>query len=336
MVSDAAVNGLSGALGGIAALVSTYPLQTVSTIQATHSKRQQTEQEQGLCKQTKQGAWQDFVQVIRTSGWAGLYRGLKPSLLGTAVSQGIYFYLYSSLRQAAVAAQQRVKVTANPDDIGIPLSLVVASLAGCGNVLLTSPIWVVATRMQAHHGRQPEAPAAALGAVSVCKEILQESGPLGFWRGVLPSLLMVTNPTVNYVLLEWLLARLVAWRRRATGKVTKPNALEVFAMSALAKLGATMVTYPLLLVKARLQSAGKHTHQDRQYAGTLDALQRIWSTEGFTGFYKGLRAKLAQSILAAALMMMIKEELTQATRAMLLSTPVDGVLIMPTLVVAKP
>ena len=45
--------------------------------------------------------------MISQSGWTGLYRGLKPSLLGTTVSQGIYFYLYSLLRQAAVRHEQK-------------------------------------------------------------------------------------------------------------------------------------------------------------------------------------------------------------------------------------
>ena len=38
-------------------------------------------------------------------------------------------------------------------DIGIGPSLLVAFLAGCGNVLLTNPIWTVATRMQAQPHR---------------------------------------------------------------------------------------------------------------------------------------------------------------------------------------
>lgn len=37
---------------------------------------------------------------------------------------------------------------ARVQDIGIGPSLLVAFLAGCGNVLLTNPIWTVATRMQ--------------------------------------------------------------------------------------------------------------------------------------------------------------------------------------------
>ena len=39
------------------------------------------------------------AQVIQKSGWQGLYRGLQASLLGTAMSQGVYFYFYSLLRQ---------------------------------------------------------------------------------------------------------------------------------------------------------------------------------------------------------------------------------------------
>lgn len=40
----------------------------------------------------------------------------------------------------------------------------------------------------------------------------------GFWKGVLPSLVMVCNPTVNYVLFEWLLARLREARAKAGRK----------------------------------------------------------------------------------------------------------------------
>ena len=35
---------------------------------------------------------------------------------------------------------------------------------------------------------------------------------------------------------------------------------------------------------------------------------------GFLGFYSGMRAKIVQSILAAALLMAIKEELTASMR----------------------
>lgn len=33
------------------------------------------------------------------------------------------------------------------------------------------------------------------------------------WNGCLPALIMVSNPTVQYVIYEWLVARLAEWRR---------------------------------------------------------------------------------------------------------------------------
>ena len=39
----------------------------------------------------------------------------------------------------------------------------------------------------------------------------------GLWRGVLPSLVMVSNPTVNYMLYEYLRARLEDWRAVLAG-----------------------------------------------------------------------------------------------------------------------
>ena len=42
---------------------------------------------------------------------------------------------------------------------------------------------------------------------------------------------------------------------------------------------------------------------------------------GFLGFYDGLRAKIVQSVLAAALLMAIKEELTNTARVLLNGVP---------------
>ena len=40
------------------------------------------------------------------------------------------------------------------------------------------------------------------------------------------------------------------------------------------------MTYPLLVVKSRLQAANKDTHVDLKYTGAVDAVTRIWKHEG--------------------------------------------------------
>ncbi|KAL3158783.1 hypothetical protein ABBQ32_011511 [Trebouxia sp. C0010 RCD-2024] len=331
MASNAAIEGASGAMGGIIALLATYPLMTLSTMQATRGKTTRVSQDieqQNMTVPAKRrtGLSADIAEVISKHGWTGFYRGLEPALLGTAVSQGVYFYLYSRFRQLAVTRLQTQKQTKS-EDIGVGASLLVAFLAGCGNVLLTTPIWTVTTRMQAQQkkaGGLPD-PKKREGPVKTAQDIYEEGGVKALWNGCLPALIMVSNPTVQYVIYEWLVARLAEWRRSAAiagdTVATKAGAGEFFLMSALAKLGATVLTYPILLVKQRLQAASKHTHADLKYSGTYDAVRTIWQKEGFLGFYDGMKAKIVQSVLAAALLMSIKEELTTTARLLLNGTP---------------
>ena len=119
---------------------------------------------------------------------------------------------------------------------------------------------------------------------------------------------------------EWLAARLRALRRpaaRIRGERPHVGPAAVFLMSAAAKVGATLATYPMLVVKSRLQAATRGTDARLRYAGVLDALRRIAAEEGAAGFYRGMRVKLTQTVVAAALMMTLKEEIYGRTHAAL-------------------
>lgn len=309
MSSDAAVEGVVGAASAMFACAATYPLMTICTQQAVRSKGAKVSEEDD---KEDLSAYGTAVQITRSGGLKGLYRGIRPALLGTGASQGVYFYLYSLCRKAAENLQGGSALQGSAgSDIGIVASLLVASAAGCGNVLLTNPFWVLVTRMQTSKVQQHHT-----GARKVAKEIYQEGGILSFWKGVVPTLLMVANPTVQYMIYEWLRARLAESKAQGKLKAKSPNytAGEVFVMSAIAKLGATVVTYPMQLVKSRLQATGEGSLATRKYRGTLDAVQKIFEAEGMPGFYHGFRAKIFQSVLAAALLFVVKEKLTAGVR----------------------
>lgn len=64
------------------------------------------------------------------------------------------------------------------------------------------------------------------------------------------------------------------------------------------------------------------------YLATLPfAKNAALASAGFLGFYDGLRAKIVQSVLAAALLMSIKEELTNAARVLLAGVPETAVVV---------
>ncbi|VAI08132.1 peroxisomal nicotinamide adenine dinucleotide carrier-like isoform X1 [Triticum dicoccoides] len=290
-MSSAVVSGLAGAGGGIIAQIITYPLQTVNT-------RQQTER--SAKKKKAGGGGSDastlfqMLQLVQTEGWGGLYSGLKPSLIGTAASQGIYYYFYQLLKNKVEdVAAARGKKGLGDGTVGMFSWLVIAAVAGSINVLLTIPIWVLVTRMQ-------------------IREVYRESGISGFWKGLVPTLIMVCNPSIQFMIYETLSKRLKS--KRSGKRFPKKNitAMEVFLIGAMAKLGATLVTYPLLVVKSRLQAKQEiGRNAASRYTGTLDAILKMIRYEGLHGFYKGMGTKIVQSVLAASVLFMVKEELVK-------------------------
>jgi hypothetical protein len=65
--------------------------------------------------------------------------------------------------------------------ISVGASLVVAAVAGCTNVMLTLPIWVVITQMQALQKAGGEA-ARNAHMLNVARQMYADGGVLAFWK----------------------------------------------------------------------------------------------------------------------------------------------------------
>uniref|UniRef100_A0A0R0IEL9 Peroxisomal nicotinamide adenine dinucleotide carrier n=1 Tax=Glycine max TaxID=3847 RepID=A0A0R0IEL9_SOYBN len=209
--------------------------------------------------------------------------------------QGIYYYFYQVFKNKAVTIAAAQKVKGRGDGtVGMFGWLVVAAIAGSLNVLFTNPIWVLVTRMQAN-------------------EVYNEAGIVGFWKGVIPALIMVCNPSIQFMIYESSLKHLREKRAAKKQGNTSISALEVFLVGAIAKLGATVSTYPLLVVKSRLQAKQEiGGSSSLRYSGTFDAVLKMIRYEGLPGFYKGMSTKIVQSVFAASVLFMVKEELVKA------------------------
>eukprot|EP00210_Caulerpa_lentillifera_P007966 g7605.t1 len=227
----------------------------------------------------------DCQQLIAVHGWERLYDGLEPSIVGAAFSQGIYFYFYSTFMKRSEDKRR--------SPVEIPESLFNGYLAGCLNVVLTNPIWVIATRVQAYRRRDE----------SLWNSVLTAFATDGYdWmsKGIVPSLILASNPAIQFCIYE-----LLKRKKMSTGEESL-STYDVFLIMTVAKLGATILTYPLLTVKTRLQVYGVHSRH--QYQNMWDAFQTMYKEEGWTGLYNGLSAKCVQSICAATVTMVVKEK----------------------------
>ncbi|KAL2023831.1 hypothetical protein VTK56DRAFT_1098 [Thermocarpiscus australiensis] len=201
-----------------------------------------------------------------------------------------------------------------------PADFFAASLAaGAATQVITNPIWVLKTRMLASDRAAAGAyPSMWAGAVS----LFREEGVRGFYRGLGVGMLAVSHGAVQFAVYDparrMYLARrrrgrMQRWereeqmmhgegRRRLSEKVddgggggnggggmdrqevSVSNEATV-VLSTVSKLVAGAATYPLQVLRSRLQ----HHDAEAQFGrGVGGVVRKLWLEEGLRGFYRGV------------------------------------------------
>ncbi|WWC89668.1 uncharacterized protein L201_004593 [Kwoniella dendrophila CBS 6074] len=297
-MGDSAIHALAGSVGGCVSMALTYPLVNLSTRAAVQTKKEDLTLIQAIQK------------TLEKEGLSGLYSGLSSSLAGIAITNGVYYAFYEESRSFLL--KRRSKTPYSTSALTTSEGIIAGLIAGSITTIVTNPIWTVQTKQSTHAvtetSNNGEIKKIKPSAWEAAKEILEKDGLKGFWRGIGPALILVINPVIQYTTFERLVAILLSYRlARKVGSgvsTTGQNPLgrsslsdwDMFILGAASKLVATGGTYPYIVVKSRLQAA---THK---YKSSLHALFQILKTEGISGLYAGLGAKLLQSVLTAAFM----------------------------------
>ncbi|OAA80180.1 Mitochondrial carrier domain protein [Akanthomyces lecanii RCEF 1005] len=291
--NDNVTHALAGAGGGILSMVLTYPLITLSTRAQVESKKADSK-------------FSDAVQkIIAREGVAGLYSGINSALFGISVTNFVYYYWYEWTRSFFEAAA--VKAGRASKKLTTVESMIAGAIAGSATVVLTNPIWVVNTRVTTYKhdanadleaGVKPVAPSGRRpSTLATLMALLQREGPQALFSGVMPALVLVINPILQYTLFEQM-KNAVESRRKVTPTIA-------FFLGALGKLFATSVTYPYITVKSQMHVASGSSKKE----GMSQTLNRIVREEGYAGLYKGIGPKVTQSVLTAAFLFAFKDVL---------------------------
>ncbi|KAF9581424.1 ADP/ATP carrier protein [Lunasporangiospora selenospora] len=285
---------IAGTGGAMFALTCTYPLDIIKTRMQVRSKATADANDPNVYLSTT-----DAVQkILRTEGLAGLYAGLFSGLLGTASQNFAYFYWYTFLRSGYIQRQPA----------GVSISTIMELLIGAGAGALaqifTIPVAVVTTRQQTMPLGERQ------NLKDTASEIVQEEGWTGLWKGLKPSLVLVINPAITY----GMYSRIQELVLKTLGRKDMTPGL-VFLVGALAKTLATVVTYPYIMAKVRLQwkPSKKDAETHKPYKGAIDVLQRVFAKEGFKGWYTGMQAQITKAVISQALLFMVKDQLEKYT-----------------------
>ncbi|XP_037331789.1 peroxisomal membrane protein PMP34 [Pungitius pungitius] len=286
------VHAVAGAMGSATAMTVFFPLDTAKS-------RLQVD-EMRMSKSTPV----ILAEITKEEGLLSLYRGWLPVISSLCCSNFVYFYTFNTLKKLAASGPGKSRPGKD---------LLMGVVSGMVNVILTTPMWVVNTRLKlqgAKFRNEDLQQTQYKGIFDAFSQIVANEGVATLWNGTLPSLILVLNPAVQFMIYE-------AMKRKAGKGGKKISSVEIFLIGAIAKAIATTATFPLQTIQAILRF-GQYKGDGK--AGVTGSLTNIFSMlmerikrYGVLGLYKGLEAKLLQTVLTAALMFVVYEKITAAT-----------------------
>ncbi|XP_030649673.1 peroxisomal membrane protein PMP34 isoform X2 [Chanos chanos] len=287
---ESLVHAVAGAMGSVTAMTVFFPLDTARLRLQVDDRRKARSTPAIL------------AEIVREEGLLSPYRGWLPAICSLCCSNFVYFYCFHSLKASFLRGQRS---TPGKD-------LLFGIVAGVVNVLVTTPLWVVNTRLKLQGANFRNAdirPTQYSGMIDAFVQIVRQEGLWSLWNGTFPSLLLVLNPAIQFMIYEGLKRQL---RRGGL------SAVEVFLIGAVSKAVATTVTYPLQTVQSVLRF-GQH-RQPTEHSQLLSSLRSMTyllinrvRKYGMLGLFKGLEAKLLQTVLTAALMFLLYEKIASLT-----------------------
>lgn len=208
----------------------------------------------------------------------------------------VYFYTFHGIR----------RVTGEKTAIK---DLAIGALAGSINVLTTTPLWVVNMRIKMQGAKVRKGDENLIfndqynGLIDGLFKIGTTEGPQALWSGTKASLMLVSNPAIQFMIFESL--------KRYLKEITKHKEVspyQVFILGAISKTISTLISYPLQIV----QSKKRYGSQDVKNKPILSILSDIIQREGKSGLYRGLEAKLLQTVCTTAMMFVFYERIYSA------------------------
>ncbi|KAK4232114.1 mitochondrial carrier domain-containing protein [Podospora fimiseda] len=286
----------SGATGTIISTLLTYPLDLINT---RLKVQRQLKQDGSITDEDGyDGVIDAFLTIYKKEGGGlrGFFDGLETDLVKSAADSFLFFLFYTWFRTRRLVGRNNLPY------LKVLEELAVGASAGACAKLFTTPVSNVVTRRQtASFKSKSGSPERQQTFAEIIREIRRERGTIkGLWAGYSASLVLTLNPSLTFFL-QQILKRLVV----ADGKKRKWDDLGpaiTFLLAATSKVGATAVTYPFSIAKARIQVSSADKEK-----GIFGMVGRIYKTEGVKALYDGIGGELLKGFFNHGTTMLSKD-----------------------------
>ncbi len=138
------------------------------------------------------------------------------------------------------------------------------------------------------------------------KLIYNQEGLSGFFKGIVPSLILTLVPVMQFTCYEVL-------KKSFMDKNGDLSNKHLVLISFLSKLVTIIVSYPLMTAKALYQSNSKLPSSE-----VWKIIVKLIKEEGLFGFYKGFAPKVVGSLINNTILMFTYERLQVLVRIILM------------------
>ncbi|KDQ61708.1 hypothetical protein JAAARDRAFT_123771 [Jaapia argillacea MUCL 33604] len=272
---------IAGGFAGGVAKTAVAPLERVKILFQTHHH------DYAQFTGSWRGVIQALVQIFRTQGFLGLYRGHSLTLARAVPHAAIGYTAYEGFRKLLMPSDGKQTPARG---------LVAGALAGLVVLPVTYPFEVVRVRMAVETQRTHVKPKLT----SVFSKIYREppssipfGGLLHFYRGFAVTA-VGTIPYRGGIFLVW--ETLNAYSRQwFTPEFHGAHLSSIhLVIGALAGTGSQIATYPLEVIRRVQQASGSVGSGSR--LGSREVVTSIWRRSGWKGYYAGLGIGLVKQV----------------------------------------
>lgn len=264
---------VAGGFGGIAGVVSGYPLDTLRI-------RQQSS--------TSGSAFSILRRTVATEGPQALYRGMGAPLASVTFQNAMVFQIYAILSRAldpSISAKE-------------PPSYKVVALAGVGTgaiqSLILSPVELVKIRLQLQGSNYTRSKQADhhKGPTDVARSILRREGLRGIYRGLS---ITVLRDAPSHGFYFWTYECMREQLHPGCRKNGQESLQTMLVAGGLAGVASWVCCYPLDVVKTRLQAQSPSSVL--KFNGIVDCFYKSVKADGYSVLWRGLGAAVARAFV---------------------------------------
>jgi solute carrier family 25 phosphate transporter 23/24/25/41 len=241
--------------------------------------------------------------IYSKGGIRNFFRGNGLNIIKIMPESATKFYAFESSKQF-ILNQKRASNGSHVTSSTLSMSdrFLAGGIAGLCSQTLIYPLEIVKTRLMSTPSAENS---KKVGIFNVINKVYQQSGPRGFFRGLVPSLIGVfPYAAIDLSVFETLKLKYLNYTGRPS--TANPGVGAILVCGMISGTTGAVAVYPLNLIRTRLQAQDTPSHPYR-YTGTFDAIRQTYQRESIKGFYKGLTPTLVKVVPAVSISYVVYE-----------------------------